>query len=348
MRTTLLLLALTTGCFFGDGPEVFDPGGGPATRPDAGAVVDASAPVPVDACTFGCWAAVELGSTFPFGTGTEYRVGAEHAGTGAVVYETSDAAIADVAGVEVSGSLRRVRVRGNRAGTTTLIARHGDTDEILDTTPLTVVDVATVELAFRSGPGLDAPVAGLAALAGTTDAFAIIYRDADGERLSGRGGFATTGAITIEPAAPFRPSDLFAGGAHARVAVTVSGSGTLTATLANDARSFAWPIDVVAAPSTISLVPMWLDANSQLSPLPSGGVKVGSYLAVDVIGRTSGGRFVAGVEARWSAPAALTPSFTSTTMAESEAVYRAASAGTHTVSALVGATTYTQQVLVVP
>ena len=73
MRTTLLLLALTTGCFFGDGPEVFDPGGGPATRPDAGAVVDASAPVPVDACTFGCWAAVELGATFPFGNGTEYR-----------------------------------------------------------------------------------------------------------------------------------------------------------------------------------------------------------------------------------------------------------------------------------
>jgi hypothetical protein len=349
MRNSVLLLCLATGCFVRDNSDgLSNPpgGGGNPTRPDAGAAVDAYSP---DACTVNCWVALGLDPTFPFGAGTEYRASFHKNGTGVVVFQTGNSSIAEVTGVVINGSSKYVRVLGKSAGTTTLIARHGDTYEELDTVALTVEYVASVQLEYRSGPGLDGPVASLAALQGASDSFGIVYRNAAGNPLSGSGGIVTTGGVAIDPAGPvFRASDIF-GHVHTRVAVTVGGSGTLGTTLAGDARQFVWPIEVVAAPATISLVPMWLDPNSLLAPLPAAGVKVNSFVGVDIIGRTADGRFVAGVEAVWSSTPGLPPFLTSTTTPETEGVFTADVAGTHTISAFAtGGTTYTQQVVVIP
>jgi hypothetical protein len=344
MRKPLLLLCLATGCMFGDRSEDRPNGPGTPPRPDAG-IADPPGPTP-DACAVGCWVAVQFPPALPFGAGMEYRVSLQKTGTGGVVFDVSDPAIVEIVAVVLDGSSKHVRVRGKSPGTAMLTARHAGNHTLLNTTVLTVEHVADVHLQFRSGPGLDAPVGSLAALPGTSDSFAIVYLDSAGNRLSGSGGFVTTGGVSIDPMGPgLRPSNYYTG-IHARVAVAIDGSGTVATTLADDPRQFVWPIEVVPAPATFSMVSMYLDSNSMLVPLPATGVKRGSFVGADVIGRTADGRFVAGVEALWSASAGLTPFLISTTSPESEGVFQAQSSGTF--SAVAGGTTYTQQVIVTP
>lgn len=347
MRTSLLLLYLATGCF-GDRSNDHSGGGGSSPTPDAGVRADAP-PRPDAGCLGSCIVAFSFDPTFPFGAGTEYSVGVHMNGSGNLIIENSDSAVAEVVAVAVAGTSKSVRIRGKSAGTTTLLARDGATNEVLDTVTLTVEYVATVGLQYRSGPGLDGPVTSLAALQGARDSFAIVYRNAAGTPLNGTGGFVTTGGVTIDPQGPaFRASNLF-GGAHARVAVSITGSGTLATTLAGDPRQFVWPIEVVAAPATISLVPMWLDTNSMLAPLPAAGVKAGTFVGVDIIGRTADGRVVAGVEAVWSAPPGLTPFLTSATAPQTEGVFVADAVGSYAISAVTnGGATYTQPIVVTP
>jgi hypothetical protein len=326
-----------------------NPGGTNPTRPDAGGgvVVDARPSSP-DACTVGCFVSLEFAATLPFGSGTEYSLPFQKAGSGNLVIESSHPEIAEVVAV-VDGSSKYVTLRGKTPGTAALIARHGNTDEVLDVTTVIVMHVANVQLEYRSGPGLDAPVTSLASLAGASDSFGIVYRSASGERLAGRGGFSATGGVAIDPGeGEFRPSNLYGAGLHARVAVVVNGSGTLVATLANDGREFVWPIDVVAQPATISLVPMYVDSNNMLAVPPATGVKVSALVGVDIIGRTLEGRFVVGVEALWSATPGLSLFITPSTTPTTEGVFRTVMPGTHVVSALSNGTTYTQQVVVIP
>lgn len=255
----------------------------------------------------------------------------------ALLVESSDPSVVSVA---VEGG--EIRVTGRGAGAAKLTARAAATGAMLDEVEVQAIDVASIELHFRPGPGLDQPVAQLAGLAGSRDAFGIVYRAADGRTLTGRGEFEVTGASLALAGTPeaYRLSDLVVRRAQVELAFGAPGTGALVAKLIGAPLRQEFPIEVVAAPASLQVVPMVL-RGVELVAAPD-PVQVKEAVGADIVGRTADGRFVGGVTASWSSPDPIT--FFTSSAASSESVFQLEAPGAYDLVAKVGAETITTRI----
>jgi hypothetical protein len=251
--------------------------------------------------------------------------------------ESSDPSVVSVA---VEGG--EIRVTGRGAGAAKLTARAAATGAVLDEVEVQAVDVASIELHFRPGPGLDQPVAQLAGLAGSRDAFGIVYRAADGRALTGRGELEVTGASLALAGTPdaYRLSDLVVRRAQVELAFGAPGTGTLVAKLIGAPLRRVFPIEVVAAPASLQVVPMVIRGVELVAATDP--VQVKEAVGADIVGRTADGRFVGGVTATWSSPDAI--AFVASSAAPSESVFQLDAPGAYDLVAKVGAATITTRI----
>jgi hypothetical protein len=248
--------------------------------------------------------------------------------------ESSDPAIAEVR-VDPAG----IHVTGRAAGVVKLTARGVATDEVLDEVEVEVADVAAIELHFRPAPGLDQPVAQLAALAGSTDALGIVYRSADGRALGGRGVFEVTGAPLLIVGAPevYRLSDTVARRQQVQLELGAPGTGALIAKLHGVALRAEFPIEVVSAPASLEVIMMVL-RGGQLVVAPD-PVATSDFIGSEIVGRTADGRFVAGVTAVWSSPDPV--SFLTAPAPATESVFQLGVPGSYDLVTTVGTASFT-------
>jgi hypothetical protein len=335
MRKPVILLVLLSGCWLVEGHPPHDDDQHDHDDP----------PKPDDddddgGCTFLCPIPFEFSAASPFGAGTAYDVGFNKDEDVSVTITSSDPSIFEV--VTVDFTKERVYLKGRAPGNANLVARDAVTDKVLHIAGVSVEYVATIELQFRAGPGLDAPVTSLAALIDTEESLGLYYRSSTGAKLRGRGPITTRGSVLPSTFSEFRGSDAF--GAYERAGIYIAGAGAIVATLEGDPREFAFPIDIVSAPATTSLVAMQISNNTLVA---HSSIAVGNLVGIDVIGKTADNRYVAGVTATWSKPPGLKALF-GTTQASTEAVYQGEAPGTYDVTATVSGQTLTQQIVVTP
>jgi hypothetical protein len=232
------------------------------------------------------------------------------------------------------------------AGTVTITARVPGTTRVLDAIDLTAVDVAAIEVRFRTAPIAAQPITAIAGLVSTADHLNIDYRSSTGEKLGGHGTVTVSGgdaiAIVAVGTTPSLVSEAFENHDSIGVRFTHLGTATLAIGLRDRDPKVALPIEVVAAPAKLDVVAMVLrDGALAVAPQPT---MAGEYIGTDAIGHTSDGRFVAGVTATWSAVPSvsflfLTPPITTTP----EVVFYAPPAGPLTVTATTGSLQATAQ-----
>jgi hypothetical protein len=237
-----------------------------------------------------------------------------------------------------------VALRSLSAGAATITARLRGAATVLDAVDLTVVDAATIEVRFRASPVSALPIAAIAGVLDTADHLNIDYRDSTGEKLGGHGSFAVSGgdavAIVAVGSSPGLVSEALE--VHDSVGVRFAhlGTATLEISLRDRDPRIALPIEVVAAPSMVDVLAMVL-RNGELVVAPR-PIAAGEYVGTDIVGRTSDGRFVAGVTAAWSTAPSV--SFvTQTTATSPEIVFYAPPPGPLTVTATAGSLHATAQ-----
>jgi hypothetical protein len=231
-------------------------------------------------------------------------------------------------------------VIAHAAGHATIEARRPGFPQVLDTIGVTAVPVEAIEVFFRAAPGANAPITRFAGIRGATDGVCVRYLAEGGEILDGRGQFAATSDALVVLAEPGskRISESFAHRSTCvRLAFAKLGTTNLIASIEGGvSRTIA--VEVITAAPGAELRFMVL-RNSELVAAPD-PVITGELVGVDLVGRTSDGRFVGGLVATWTlgAPA------DSFLVSDDELVFTVEVAGTAQITATAGPLVRTQAI----
>ena len=186
-----------------------------------------------------------------------------------------------------------------RAGRVTLTARCPGSDRVVATAHAAAAPVESITLHYRAAPGVNGPVEALAGLRGHADSILVRYISTTGAILPGRGPARVRDgtAVSVIGASPTRLSSGFLPHSTAvDLEFLAPGNAELVVAAAGIERVL--PIEVVAAPATLELVAMMLDAG-RLVPAPH-PVPAGNAIGIDAVARTADGHYVSGVRVSWA------------------------------------------------
>jgi hypothetical protein len=340
--TRALVAFLLPGCWILHDPAHDPPDGAASCRPHCDVDADPGPPPP-DADP-GPWFAFPTYTNARFAAGATWTLDLTTGDplTGITVI-SSDPSVLTV----TAPNDRTLRVYGVAPGTASLIASRSATGVVLDSLELTAVDIASIELHARAAPGADGPVDSLAALAGSTDDLAVSLIDAAGAVVPGQPTYAVDGVgLTVSGhVGASRLSDLFV--ARSDRFGLIAGSAGATAELVvslGTGQSRSFPIEVVAAPAALALITMVVDDAGALV-VEHDPVEAGEPIGTDIIGRTTNGRFVAGVGATWTSTGA---SINVWLDSGTELVFDVPAAGTTTIHAAVDTRSVTDAITAQP
>ena len=217
---------------------------------------------------------------------------------------SSNPAVIDVG---LAAADKTVVVTAANAGSTTLTARCVETGEVVRTSRVYAVPVASIDLHYRGAPGVDEPITTVAGLLGGVDSIGVIYRDNRGLRLSGTGQFAVRGTtVALAPARPRRLTDsLLQTSTDVDLEFLSLGTAELVASVAGGIERVL-PIEVVAGPATVGLVAAALSGWTLVPEPTTAWSRV--YLVTAVTAKTADGRYLSGVDAAWEITPNLAPS----------------------------------------